>query len=164
VLSEDGVRATLILGSLAGETSPGRAYSPLIGVSAALTAGASTLLPLEPDFEHAVLVLSGAVTVDADDLEVGTMLYLGCRRRDVRLSSSRGAEVLLLGGEPFGEQIVMWWNFVGRSNEEIVEARAQWQDGAARFGTVRDAGAPLAAPPLPPGTLKPGGATRSPHK
>ena len=70
-----------------------------------------------------MLVLSGAVAVDDDPLEVGTMLYLGCHRRDLRLTSARGAELLLLGGEPFGEEIVMWWNFVGRSNEDIVEAR-----------------------------------------
>ena len=51
--------------------------------------------------------------------------------------------VLLLGGVPFGEAIVMWWNFIGRSHDEIVEFRRQWQadvigrdnpDG--RFGTV----------------------------
>jgi len=66
---------------------------------------------------------------------------------------------MLLGGEPFGEDVLMWWNFVGRSHEEIAEARAQWAAGE-RFGAVRDAGAPLAAPPLPPGTLRPGGATR----
>jgi quercetin 2,3-dioxygenase len=159
VLTEFGVEATLVLGSMAGERSPGTTYSALVGVSAAMAAGSATLLPLEPDFEHAVLVMSGSVSVDGDDLEVATMLYLGCGRRDLRLASARGAELLLLGGEPFGEQIVMWWNFVGRSNEDIVEARAQWQAGA-RFGTVRDAGAPLAAPPLPPGTLRPGGPAR----
>jgi redox-sensitive bicupin YhaK (pirin superfamily) len=159
MLTESGVRATLMMGSMAGETSPGTAYAPLVGVSVKLDAGASTTFPLEPDFEHAVLVLSGSVAVDDDPLEVGTMLYLGCSRRDLRLASARGAELLLLGGVPFGEEIVMWWNFVGRSNEDIVEARSQWMSGE-RFGAVRDAGEPLAAPPLPPGTLKPGGAVR----
>jgi redox-sensitive bicupin YhaK (pirin superfamily) len=159
VLSDSGVQATVILGSMGGATSPGTTHSPLIGVSATLAAQSSTLLPLEPDFEHSVLVLSGSATIDDEELSVGTMLYLGCDRRDLRVSSAAGAELLLLGGEPLGEEIVMWWNFVGRSNEDIVEARAQWQDGS-RFGTVRGAGEPLAAPPLPPGTLKPGGATR----
>ena len=68
---------------------------------------------------------------------------------------------MLLGGEPFDEQIVMWWNFVARDNEEIVIARDEWTAGE-RFGVVQNAGpdnvgSPLAAPPLPPGTLKPGG-------
>ena len=43
---------------------------------------------------------------------------------------------MLLGGEPFEEEIVMWWNFVGRSQEEIEEARADWMAGA-RFGEVK---------------------------
>jgi len=159
VLREPGVRATVVLGSMGGETSPGTTYSPLVGVSVSLLADSSTRLPLERDFEHAVLVLSGSALVDGEVLEVGTMLYLGCGRNDLELDSSAGAELLLVGGEPFGEDIVMWWNFVARSNEEIVEARSQWQAGE-RFGTVREAGERLSAPPLPPGTLKPGGATR----
>jgi redox-sensitive bicupin YhaK (pirin superfamily) len=159
VLHDSGVQATVILGSMGGETSPGTTHSPLVGVSVTLSTGSSTVLPLEPDFEHAVLVLAGSAAVDNERLDVGTMLYLGCDRRDLRLSSTGGAELLVLGGEPFGEQIVMWWNFVGRSNEDIVDARRKWQAGE-RFGSVREAGERLPAPPLPPGTLKPGGATR----
>jgi redox-sensitive bicupin YhaK (pirin superfamily) len=158
VLSEFGVTATLLLGSMGGETSPGTTHSPMMGVSVTLRAAAARL-PLESDFEHAVLVMSGSAAVDDEQLHVGTMLYLGCGRSDLLLSSSGDAEVLLLGGEPFGEEILMWWNFVARSNEEIVQARDQWHDGA-RFGTVRGAGARLAAPPLPPGALRPGGAAR----
>ena len=89
------------------------------------------------------------------------MLYLGCARRDLRLSSDAGARLLLLGGEPFEEQIVMWWNFVGRSNDEIVEARRSWTETTDRFGDVAGFdGYRLPAPELPPGQLKPGGAVR----
>ena len=146
---------TLMLGSLAGETSPGTTHSDLVGVSVVLDGAGS--LPLEPDFEHAVLVMSGSLEVDGEVLGVGSMVYLGCGRREI---SFRGqARLMLLGGEPFDEQIVMWWNFVGRSGEEIAVAREEWASGE-RFGTVSDAGDPLAAPPLSPGTLKPGGSTR----
>ncbi|HEY6547142.1 MAG TPA: pirin-like C-terminal cupin domain-containing protein, partial [Vicinamibacteria bacterium] len=49
---------------------------------------------------------------------------------------------------PFGETILMWWNFVGRTTEEIVGAREDWQAGR-RFGTVRGyEGARLEAPPF----------------
>ena len=34
---------------------------------------------------------------------------------------------LLLGGPPFGESIVMWWNFVGRTHEEVAAFREEWQ-------------------------------------
>jgi hypothetical protein len=68
--------------------------------------------------------------------------------------------VLLLGGTPFEEQIVMWWNFVARSNDEIVDARTRWTAGD-RFGDVSGYdGYRLPAPDLPQGRLKPGGAVR----
>jgi redox-sensitive bicupin YhaK (pirin superfamily) len=157
---EDGrVRATVIMGALAGAVSPGSARSPLVGADLALDAGAAGVVPLEPEFEHAVLVMSGSVEVDGEALEPGAMLYLGCGRRDLAVSSPGGARVLLLGGEPFEEQVVMWWNFVGRTHEEIETARTEWESGS-RFGTVPGAGRALAAPPLPPGPLKPGGRTR----
>ena len=159
-LTDTGLTATVIMGELGGAASPGQAYSPMVGADIALAPGAEALLPLEPGFEYALLAMSGSVEVENAALVVGSMLYLGCGRSDLRLrAAGGGARVLLLGGVPFEEQIVMWWNFVARSNEEIAEARAQWTN-AARFGVVRGAGDPLAAPPLPPGRLKPGGRVR----
>jgi redox-sensitive bicupin YhaK (pirin superfamily) len=161
-LTASGARATVVLGELAGAASPGTVHSPLVGVDLHLDAGGELLLPLERDFEHAVLVTAGSVTVDDDSLAPGAMVYLGCERSSLRLSSSRGARALLLGGAPFEEQIVMWWNFVARSNEEIVAARAEWLDGDV-FGDVAGYdGYRLPAPELPPGQLKPGGAVRHP--
>ena len=158
-ITSPGLTATVIMGTLAGAESPGHAYSPIVGADLALAAGADDRLPLDPDFEHAVLVMSGRADVDGTTLAPGSMIYLGCARRELRLGSAAGARVLLLGGAPFEEQIVMWWNFVARSHEEIVEARERWQSGDG-FGTVTDAGDRLAAPHLPPGVLKPGGRTR----
>ncbi|MCW2496779.1 pirin family protein [Jatrophihabitans sp.] len=159
VIEEAGMQVTVMLGSLAGAVSPGTTHTPLVGASVLLDQGALAMLPLEPEFEHAVLVISGAVEVDGELLDVGSMLYLGCGRSELMLRADSASRLMLLGGEPFDEEIVMWWNFVGRSAEEIAAAREEWAAGD-RFGVVQDAGAPLAAPPLPPGTLKPGGAIR----
>lgn len=159
VLTDAGMTATVIIGELAGERSPGRAYSPIVGADVALATAADVLVPLEPDFEYAVLTMSGELDIEGVGLRPGTMLYLGCGRRDLRLRSDVGARVLLLGGEPFAEQIVMWWNFVARTGEEIAAARAQWMS-QERFGTVADIETRTPAPTLPPGTLQPGGAVR----
>ena len=71
------------------------------------------------------------------------------------------ARVLLLGGEPFEERLVMWWNFVGRSGEEIERYTEQWAEQDSRFGAVVGYDGPrLEAPPLPPLPLKPRGRTR----
>lgn len=154
-----GLTTTLILGALDGARSPGRTHSPIVGMDVGLAAGASGTVPLERDFEYAVLTMSGAPEIDSAMLSPGAMLYLGSGRHDLRLRTDEPARVLLLGGEPFAEQIVMWWNFVARTGEEVAAARDTWMTGE-QFGTVAAAGDPTPAPALPPGTLKPGGAIR----
>ncbi|BFV60138.1 pirin family protein [Kitasatospora sp. CMC57] len=155
-----GLHATVILGSLDGATSPGTTYSPLVGADLTLREGTRQRLPLQPDFEYAALAMTGLTEVDGVRLEAGSMLYLGSGRRELPLHALADGSVLLLGGEPFEEKLVMWWNFVGRSSEEIAEARADWMDGS-RFGEVHGYdGARLAAPVLPPVPLKPRGRVR----
>jgi hypothetical protein len=158
--TDSGVSATVIMGSLAGAASPGRAFTPLVGVDLSLAEEADAWLPLEPEFEHAALVMSGGANVDGVDLAVGSMLYLGTGRRDLRLRGDEASRVLLLGGVPFEEEIVMWWNFVARTDTEIRAAREQWERGE-RFGEVAGVDAArLGAPTVPAGRLKPGGRER----
>ncbi|MEV8565263.1 pirin family protein [Streptomyces sp. NPDC051322] len=155
-----GLTATVILGELDGSSSPGTTYSPLVGADLALSAGAAAALPLEPDFEYAVLAMSGEASADGVPLEPGSMLYLGCGRTELPLRARSDAGLMLLGGEPFEEEIVMWWNFVGRSHEEIAQARSDWMSGT-RFGEVHGYdGGRLPAPELPPVPLKPRGRVR----
>ncbi len=157
VLESPGVRATVILGALGGRRSPGRAFSPIVGADVVVEAGAAPLLPLEPVFEHAALLLRGAGQVADTALEPATLLYLGARRAELPLRAAPDSPLrfLLLGGEPFGETVLMWWNFVARTADEIRDAREDWQAGR-RFGDVKAyAGARLEAPrfvarPVPP--------------
>ncbi|MFE5594764.1 pirin family protein [Streptomyces sp. NPDC056549] len=155
-----GLTATVILGALDGAASPGTTYTPLVGADLALAAGAETSLPLEPDFEYAVLAMSGEAHVDGVPVLPGSMLYLGCGRTELPLRAVSDAGLMLLGGEPFEEEIVMWWNFVGRTDEEIREAREQWMKGD-RFGEVKGYdGTRLDAPEVPPTPLKARGRVR----
>ena len=160
VISGAGLTATVLMGELAGAASPARCYTPLVGAEITLAPGTDAGLPLRPDFEYAVLCVDGTATVAGTDLKPGPLLYLGEGRSDVRLAADAGARLMLIGGEPFDERIVMWWNFVARDHDEIVEARADWAAGI-RFGEVHGYdGAPLAAPPMPITRLVPRGRMR----
>ena len=156
VLTAPGLRATVLLGDVDGAASPGAAFTPIVGVDVELTGPA--LLPLTPEFEHAVLTVSGTPEVDGGPLAPGSLGYLGSGRSSLRLSADTPARLLVLGGEPFAEQIVMWWNFVARSGEEVAAAREQWQQGG--FAAVPDSGPALDAPELPPSRLVPRGRVR----
>jgi redox-sensitive bicupin YhaK (pirin superfamily) len=155
----EGVQGIVVLGELAGAASPATVFTPIVGAQITVEPGAAATLPLRRDFEHAVLVVSGALTVDGTGLERGPLLYLGTGRDELPLASDAGATVFLLGGEPFAEELVMWWNFVGRSHEDIVAARDAWEDpNQTRFGTVPGHnGQRIPAPPLPGGRLRPRG-------
>ena len=78
----------------------------------------------------------------------GQSAYLGVGRDEVELNAADGARLLLVGGVPFDEQIVMWWNFVGRSREEVASYAAAWGAADERFGTVATSLERIAAPPL----------------
>ncbi|HEY0573719.1 MAG TPA: pirin family protein [Pseudonocardia sp.] len=199
VLTDRGLRATVLLGELAGAASAGTVHTPLVGVDLALDAGADVRVPLEPDFEYAVLAPSGAGTVldgplpadtgtdtSADPIGADTgadpspadpsaaepsgaevagvrvspggLLYLGTGRSELRVRAESATRLLLLGGEPFEERLVMWWNFVAGDGAEIAEARADWMAGR-RFGTVAG-GQPLPAPAMPATPLIPRGRAR----
>lgn len=155
-----GLSATVILGELAGARSPGTIYSPLVGADLTLGPGTDARLPLEPDFEYAALTVSGESEVDGVRLAPGSLLYLGCGRSQLSVRSDGHSGLMLLGGEPFEERIVMWWNFIGRSHADIAQARSDWAEGA-RFGEVAGYDGPrLPAPALPATTLKARGRER----
>ena len=130
-----GSRIQVFAGTLAGATSPGRYDTPLVGADVDVNAGGVSELGLDPAFEHALLVLSGDCRVEGQVLEPRRLYYLGTRRSSLSLQSDKGGRLLLIGGPPFPEPILMWWNFVARTPEEIAAARADWE-AHRRFGDV----------------------------
>lgn len=161
LLDDGDLTVAVLVGEVAEVRSPAVVHTPLVGAELRLTGGASGRLPLRADFEHGVLVMSGTAEVAGTPLEPGTLLYLEPGRVDLAVraagaagDSTAGTRLLLLGGVPFEESLVMWWNFVGRSHEEIVAARDDWMAGR-RFGPVAgDPDAALPAPPMPAVRLK----------
>ncbi len=133
-----GGSALVFLGELPGAgSSPVRTYTPLLGAQLDLAPGAGVTLAADPAWEHGLLADSGTVTLEGQPLSPGELGYAGPGRAQLRVrAGDEGARAVLLGGEPFEEEIVMWWNFVGRSHEEIVQFRAEWEAGSDRFGRV----------------------------
>lgn len=149
-------------GTIGGVTSPAPHHSPILGTDLEIHPGGALEVPLEPSWEHSVQVLRGTVFLEGEALGSEQLHYLGPGRSSVILSSTAGARVLLIGGPPFPETILMWWNFVARTADEIAAAREDWQHHR-RFGGVKAySGARLDAPPLtrPAGLRAPSPRTR----
>lgn len=166
-----GWEVRVFLGSLLGDTSPVSTYTPLLGAELTLAAGTALAFDVDETFEHGLLVDHGTLAVAGHDVAEHQLAYLPPGSTSLTIAAyDAPVRLLLLGGPPFGEAIVMWWNFVGRTHEEIVAFRAEWQDqvtadGApvadsqdvveGRFGTViGEHLPPIPAPTLPNVRLK----------
>lgn len=157
VVERDGVRITVLVGAALGQRSPVLVFTPLVGLDLVAESQAHTSLPLEPGYEYAVLVLRGTATVADEDLPPGTLLYLGRGRSGLDVHCAAETQLLLLGGEPFGQPPLLWWNFVARTQPELEQALSDWNAGSPRFGAVPGATSqPLTAPALTGLRLKAG--------
>lgn len=164
VVGGPGWEALVLVGELAGATSPAVVHTPLLGAQITLDGtndhDGAVELELRSDFEHAILCLDGTVEVDGTEVEHRDLRVLadGVDRVRLRPVGDGPRTVLLLGGEPFTEDLVMWWNFIARDHDEIVAAREAWQAEpvGGRFGRVEGHGEDfIPAPDLPHVRLRP---------
>jgi len=160
-----GVRAFVFLGSLLGSTSPVVTFTPLIGAELLLESGTTVEIDVTSSHEHGFLLDGGSISVDGIAVGLHQLAYVPPGARSISLSANADSRVLVLGGEPLGESIVMWWNFIGRNHEEIVEFQQQWNaENSVPSSYSRDhpvfgwpngeAQEPIMAPELPPVRVK----------
>jgi redox-sensitive bicupin YhaK (pirin superfamily) len=140
--------ATVLVGDLVDARSPARRDTDHVGVDLDLRTG-ETVIPLRPEFEHAIVVFAGGVSVDGAVVEPGHLAYLGTGRDECALSTLEPTRALLVGGRPFGESISMWWNFVAADRDEITAAYRDWVSGDERFGRVDSTLARIGVGPPP---------------
>ena len=145
-----GVESVLLVGEFSGRRSPVAVHSPLLGLDLFSAAGAELTLPLDPAFEHGLMPLAGPASAQGEALAADELLYLPPGAGTLRLELPAGTRALLIGGAPFGEDITIWWNFVGHGKPYIAQAQRDWQAHSERFGEVHGFDGPrIEAPPVP---------------
>lgn len=148
-LTHEGLEITLFMGELLGRASPATIHSPLVGAQISLRVGTFSL-PLKSDWEYGFLVVSESVTIEGTKVDKDQLFYLPPGRESVEMTAQGTSTLILIGGAPFREQFVMWWNFIGRSHEEIVEMRKDWEKNPNRFPSFVDTiGVRIPAPEMP---------------
>lgn len=150
VIQKDQIECRILVGDFLGHTSPVEVYSPLLAVDLYAAQATQTTLPLKPDFEYGILLLSGQAQVNGHVLTTDNMLIFETGSSDINLVLAADSRVLLIGGEPFESPILLWWNYVGRSEDEIKAAHQHWLQHDSRFGEIPDyPGKRLQAPAFP---------------
>ena len=122
-----GFSAKVFVGEFHGATSPAKVHWPMVGAQLGIDGLETVLIPLHPEFEHAVVALTGSLEVDGRHVEAGNLIFLPVGDAGVTIRAHRaGTQAIFIGGKPFDEHLVMWWNFIGRSHREVVEMRQLW--------------------------------------
>lgn len=147
---EEGCEFTLLAGRYNDHVAPVKVYSSLLGLDLLSLEGAELELNLNPEFEYGVFVVQGEVTLGNEQFAVNELAYLGTGLDSVKLALPAACRVIVLGGTPFTEEIVLWWNFVAHSKNAIGQAHHDWEKADPRFGLVHGYdGERLSAPDLP---------------
>ena len=153
-------QVTVLAGELAKVLAPTKTFSPLMGAELRIAAGESVTLKLNSEFEYGFMPAEGSITIGDETAPTSSVIYRAAGENEITIRADQDAIILMLGGKPFGEKILMWWNFIGRSNEEIVQARNDWNNRAElnnqRFTDFEDSiGGWIPAPEMPNVTLQP---------
>jgi len=147
---KNGVRHTLLGGELEKSRSPVFTFSPLIAIDLAWQSDGYLPLPLREDYEIGFLPLVGAIEVNDEKFSPDEFAYLGMNLNQIGLNAKKGSRALLIGGVPLNEEILIWWNFVGHSKQDITQAQHDWEQGNSRFPDVSGYSGPrMTAPRLP---------------
>ncbi|MGH8482514.1 MAG: pirin family protein [Nevskiaceae bacterium] len=151
VVQTSRLRVSVLAGEMLGERSPATFHTPIFGASIVAPAGSVATLPLKPEWEYGAVVTYGRAEVAGQRIIPGSLVYLPPGRNGLPIVTGAGdAGIVLVGGPPFGEGVLMWWNFVARTKAEVTQACGDWNGAAPYLGEVRGyEGARLAAP-MPP--------------
>ena len=155
VVTQDGIELTVLVGEFLQTKSPVKVHSELLGVDLRSSESQGTVLPLNPKFEYGFMALEGTASINGHELNEDNMVVLEPGLTQVKIDLHAGGRVLLLGGEPFESPILLWWNFVGRTQEELNIAREQWINQDERFGSIPDYDGPRLEAPAFPDKMRP---------
>lgn len=153
LVNTNRLRVSVLAGQFLGEKSPGTFHSPLMGASIIAPAASVATLPLNPAFEHGAIVTYGRAEIAGQRIIPGSLVYLSPGREGLPIVTGAGdAGIILVGGEPLGEDVLMWWNFVARTKAELTKACGDWNTSAPYFGEVRGYDGERLSAPMPPWT------------
>ena len=133
-LPGDAGRVRVIAGSFEGVAGPARTFSPMNVWDVRLAAGKAVQLPQQEGWTVQVVVLAGTVMVNGTVLREKQMATLSGEGTDVAIEANGDAKLLLLAGEPIDEPVVGYGPFVMNSQQEIMQAIADFNGG--QFGRM----------------------------
>ena len=150
----EGGRARVLIGEHGGEQSAAAFDHPAVGLDVQVEAAA--IVETRSDFEYGIAPIDRPIKVEDAIVEPGSIAVVPPGYDRLQLETRNGpGRLMMLGGLPLDREVMMWWNFVARTQDEISAAWRDWEThNSDRFGEVPSGLARIDAPRPP--WLRPG--------
>ena len=155
VVEKDNIEFTVLVGEFMDTVSPVQVHTELLGIDFFASEATETRLPLNPKLEYGFMALEADAIVRGHVSNGDNMVVPEPGISQIEVELPKGSRLLLIGGEPFESPILLWWNLVGRTQEELKTATEQWINQDARFGTIPDYDGPRLEAPAFPDKMRP---------
>lgn len=134
-LPDGAGKLRVIAGNYDGKRGPAQTFTPIEVWDVRLNRDGMASLTLPEGHTAAVVVLKGTVQVNGDAIaREAQLVLLGREGGEITLEANGDASLLVLGGEPIDEPVVMHGPFVMNTADEIRQAITDFQSG--KFGDI----------------------------
>ena len=137
-LPDSAGKLRVIAGSFGETQGPARTFTPINIWDVRLGRGKTAMLDVPEGHTLSVLVLSGTVEVNGQEIaREAEMVLLGRDGGGAAIEANGDAKLLVLTGTPINEPVVAHGPFVMNTVGEIKQAMLDFQNG--KFGALREA-------------------------
>jgi hypothetical protein len=132
-LADNAGTIEVIAGEYNGEKGPAFTFTPVNMLNAKLNKGGKATFSFPTNYNTAVLVIEGNITVNnQDEIKTDSLGLLANDGEEFTIEATDDAVVLILSGEPINEPIAAQGPFVMNTRSEIVQAISDFNMG--KFG------------------------------
>lgn len=137
VVTFEGGTAEVFAGSLEGQTSPLKLYTPYTYVVFRMQAGATYTLQTEANYNHYAYMLDGEGVVSGESVKAFDLLTFGHHEdaQSIQFTAESDMEFVYFAGEPIKQPIVAQGPFVMNTQQEIQEKFLSYRSGTFLDGT-----------------------------
>lgn len=131
-----GATIKVLCGELLGHTSPVNSLSPAFIYDIKIPQGQSIELPINIGDNCGIYLITGELEIGDTKLLPGTMAKLDTEQGILSIKTSENSRLVILGGTPLNEPIVMQGSFVMNTKEEIMQVIRDYENG--EMGVIKN--------------------------
>ncbi|WP_205569601.1 pirin family protein [Arachidicoccus soli] len=133
-LPENAGEVNVIAGNFNGVSGVAKTYTPVNLFDIKLNGGGEVRFSLPANFNTAILVVNGSAEINEDKVSEHSFVLFKNEGTEISIKASEKAVLLVMSGEPIDEPIASYGPFVMNTQQEILEAINDFQNG--KFGVL----------------------------